>query len=73
MTEPIMPKLRPSELRLIRALASGHMLTSAAASLGIGYETAKNEMTMARDRNRMNTYELIARVAVADFAAGVSQ
>lgn len=67
-----MPKLRPCELRVVRLLVEGHSVTSAAAVLGIRYQVAKQHLNRAHDRTAMNTYELVSRVAVADFA-GVQQ
>ena len=62
-----LPNLRCCELRLIRLLVNGHSLKTAAANADISYQVAKTEMSEAYARTRMNIYELVARVAVADY------
>ena len=58
--------LKSREREIVRLLGAGHSVGSAAAALEMGVQVAKNHLQRARDRNRMNSYELVARVAVEE-------
>ena len=59
-----MLSLTKREFELLRLLGEGHSQESAAAVMEVGYQSIKNCLRFARNKNKTNNYELIAKVAV---------
>lgn len=56
---------------ILRALADGHGQESAAANLGIGYQSLKNQLRLMRMKTEMTNYQLVAKIAVEDYKRGL--
>ena len=57
-------KLRPREIELLCLLCDGHGIESAAATMEMSYQSAKNQLAFARERNCTNTHAPVAYAAV---------
>lgn len=56
--------LTKRQRQIVTLLVEGHSIVSAAASLGITEQVAKNHLRFARLRLGTNTYGLVGKVAV---------